>query len=104
MKARRKIWLGVGAVVVAGSGVVSTTQANDMAAGLGPKPPSGFMTGTTIPPAPAGGFVLAQHVEHGTPAAPAAQGGEGGEGDAIAKLPPQLAFAVRIALVRGHLG
>jgi hypothetical protein len=46
---------------------------------------------------PSGGFVLAQHADHGKEA------GEGGEQKGIENLPPDLAFAVRIALVRGHL-
>ena len=46
------------------------------------------------------GFVLAQHDDHGAKEGDAGeQGGEKG----IANLPPELAFAVRIALLRGHL-
>jgi hypothetical protein len=47
--------------------------------------------------ASASDFRLAQHEGH------AKDGGEGGESKGIANLPPDLAFAVRIALLHGHL-
>jgi hypothetical protein len=101
MKTTGKIWLGVGAVVV-GTGTIG---GGSFATGLSIAPaPGKFVTDTAIPRTPSDGFILAQH-DHAAPAqAPAAQGGEGGEGNAIANLPPELAFAVRIALIRGHLG
>ena len=45
-------------------------------------------------------FTLAQHAQHGNPDADA---GEAGELNGIANLPPELAFATRVALLRGHL-
>lgn len=43
------------------------------------------------------GVVIAEHAGHGQ------HGGEGGESQGLANLPPELAFAVRITLLRGHL-
>ena len=43
------------------------------------------------------GVVIAEHAGHGQ------DGGEGGESQGLANLPPELAFAVRITLLRGHL-
>ena len=43
------------------------------------------------------GWVIAEHAGHGQ------DGGEGGESQGLANLPPELAFAVRITLLRGHL-
>jgi hypothetical protein len=54
-----------------------------------------FATDIAVPHA--SGIMLAQHMDHPT------EGGEGGESQGIAKLPPDLAFGVRIALLRGHL-
>jgi hypothetical protein len=47
--------------------------------------------------AAAGGKHLAQDADH------AQEAGEGGEAGTLASLPPELAFAVRVALLRGHL-
>jgi hypothetical protein len=97
MKTKSKVWLGVGAFVVAGTGAVSgplvaeTPVVNSLHASYGPA------TDTAIPPALSRGHMLAQHPEHGKEA------GEGGESKGIANLPPDLAFAVRVALLRGHL-
>ena len=117
MTSRRKIWLGVGAFVVAGTGAIGTTSL--LAAGTsatdGARLPPRLTTDTAIPRLPRSGFVVAQHEGHGagtTDAKPAAgptdagEGGGGGEGGAPASLddlPPDLAFATRIALLRGHL-
>jgi hypothetical protein len=50
------------------------------------------------------GIVLAQqHTAHPAPS-PADSADEGGEDAAIANLPPDLGFSVRVALLRGHLG
>lgn len=95
MKAKSKIWLGVGAFVFAGSGAISAgVPPSADAPGRGVHGPR-FATNTAI--ARAAGIMLAQHADH-----PSADG-EGGESQAIAKLPPDLAFGVRIALLRGHL-
>ena len=99
MKTKSKIWLGVGAFVVAGTGAVgaggSSQAQTPLLAGLSTA--RGAITDTAIPRAPAGGFVLAQHADHGKEA------GEGGESKNLANLPPDLAFGVRLALLRGHL-
>jgi hypothetical protein len=93
MKTKRKIWLGVGAFVVAGAGA---TGAGPIDGGRVPdlSSPTGLVTDTAIPRT--AGLVVAQHADH---AAKAAEGGEEGG----ANLPPELAFATRIALLRGHL-
>jgi hypothetical protein len=97
MKTKRKIWLGVGAFMVVGTGAVGAgggvLAQTVTLRGL----QSGLTTDTAMARAPAGGFVLAQHEVQGK------EGGEGGESKGLANLPPDLAFAVRIALLRGHL-
>jgi hypothetical protein len=91
MRLKSKIWLGVGAFVVVGG-----AGAGPLAAPAAPGISARLATDTAIPRGP---FKLAQHAEH--PAA--ADAGEAGEKEAIANLPPELAFATRIALLRGHL-
>jgi hypothetical protein len=85
---RRKIWLGVGAFVVIGTGAAGGAIAD-------------AQPGATIQPASAGQtsepIRIAQHDGHDR------ESGEGGESKNLAKLPPSLAFATRIALLRGHL-
>jgi hypothetical protein len=96
MKTRRKIWFGVGAAVVVGAGatgvaapvVAQTTTVNV---------PGALPTDTAIPLRPGGHLIVAQHAGH------APDAGEGGEAKGLANLPPELAFAARIALLRGHL-
>jgi hypothetical protein len=88
VQAKRKIWFGVGACVVIGAGTAGSAMADVEAA-------------AAIPPAGAGQssthILIAQHGEHDREA------GEAGETQSLARLPPALAFATRIALVRGHL-
>jgi hypothetical protein len=91
MKTKRKIWLGVGAFVVAGTGAMGTPPVTEVPS------ISDLATDTAIPHVHSGSLVLAQHAEHGKEA------GEGGESKNLANLPPDLAFGVRIALLRGHL-
>ncbi len=97
MKSRRKIWVGVGAFVVAG------TAASGVIGPLAEAAPSGVRA--DVGPASLwsaqGGILLAQHGEHAKP--DAGEAGESGESSGIAQLPPELAFATRIALLRGHL-
>jgi hypothetical protein len=95
----RKVWLGVGAFVVAGTsapGVAGSLAGHDV--------PSlralTVVTDTAIPRPHSAGVVLAQHAEH---APKPAEGGEEGGEKGVATLSPALAFAVRIALLRGHL-
>jgi hypothetical protein len=101
MKTKSKIWLGVSAFVVIGAGA---TGGGPLVAEPAPgaawlHPPA---TDTAIPRIHPGGIVVAQHAgtDHG---AKDKNAGEGGEGKGLANLPPHLAFAVRIALLRGHL-
>jgi hypothetical protein len=98
MKTKSKIWLGVGAFVVAGAGAVGTPAAQT-APGLGA--PTESKSGDVIPEMSTGRFIIAQHAEH-APKVGEAGGEEGGE-KGVANLPPELAFAARIALLRGHL-
>ena len=95
MKTRSKIWLGVGAFVVVGTGTTS-------AVGLPAAETASGLSGRPALPADAAissveRILLAQHAGHGPDA------GEGGETKDFAGLPPELAFAARIALLRGHL-
>jgi hypothetical protein len=97
MKTKAKIWVGVGAFVVAGTGAIGGTPAVETSSINGLRAPSGLATDTAIPRARPDSRVFAQHADHNKEA------GEGGEGKTLANLPPDLAFAVRIALLRGHL-
>ena len=96
MKSKRKIWLGVGAFVAVGSAASAVT--GPLAAGTpsGVRAHAGVAT-VPVPHVDANGIVFAQRVEH------KADVGEGGESKGLADLPPELAFATRIALLRGHL-
>jgi hypothetical protein len=100
MKTKSKIWLGVGAFVVVGSGAVGAGALEPAATVALRRLPSGLVTDTAIPQPRAGEIVLAQHEGH----APGQDAGEGGESQRIANLPPDLALAVRLAMLRGHLG
>jgi len=90
---RTKIWIGVGAFVVAGASSIQAGQAEaDDAPGFRAPVASMQTSGAAI--------VVAQHAgQHG---GEAGEGGEGGEGGARG-LPPDLDFALKIALIRGHL-
>jgi hypothetical protein len=85
---KRKIWFGVGAFVVIGTGTAGGAIVDAQPA-------------ATIHPASASRssapVLIAQHREHDR------EPGEGGETKNLAKLPRSLAFAARIALLRGHL-
>jgi len=95
MKTKSKIWIGVGAFVVVGTGAASATGllAAETAFGRGARPdrPTDAAISSTDR------TVVAQHAGHGPEA------GEAGETKNFAALPPELAFAARIALLRGHL-
>jgi len=97
MKTKTKIWLGVGAFVLAGSGATTTSAIPPLAAetssGLSGLPARSPDTATS--PAASPGVVMAQHAGH--------DAGEGGESQGLANLPPDLAFAARVTLLRGHL-
>jgi len=95
MKAKTKIWLGVGAFVLAGTGATGAisppaTETASGESGLSTQSPDTAMLPATSP-----GVVIAQHAGH--------DAGEGGESQGLANLPPDLAFAVRVTLLRGHL-
>src|SRR5712671_3825447 len=109
MKSINKIWLGVGAFVVAGTGAIGSRAADAPFAGsrqpsaLPPGMAAALATDTAIPRVSSGSFVLAQHEDHGPatsqePSKAPSEGGEGGESRGIDDLPPDLAFAVRLAL------
>jgi hypothetical protein len=111
MKTKSKIWLGVGAFVVVGTGVAGATDplAPQAASDLGA---FSVKTDTAISALSSGRIVVAQHSGHAKNAKEnkdakgnkeAGEGGEGGESKGLADLPPDLAFAARIALLRGHL-
>ena len=95
MKTKSKVWLGVGAFIMVGTSAaggaplpLADTAAEPQARGT----PVADVAGTAVAP-----VVVAQHVDHGQ------QAGEGGEAKDLSSLPPDLAFAVSIALLRGHL-
>jgi hypothetical protein len=94
MRTKTKIWFSVGAAVVAGSGIINSDALAEARSRMSPE----LATDTAIPRAPAASVAVAQHTKHGGEA-----GEEGGEKGAAAKLPPDLAFALRIAQLRGHL-
>jgi hypothetical protein len=95
MKTKNKIWLGVGAFVIVGSGATGGALRAAQAA------PAVGALGAPATAIPRDGIVVAQHAGHDQP--PKNEAGEGGESKGLANLPPELAFAVRIALLRGHL-
>ncbi|MPZ54932.1 MAG: hypothetical protein GEU91_00250 [Rhizobiales bacterium] len=97
MKTSTKIWLGVGAFVVAGTGAIPA-EPNPAGAASPVKSPPMDARAPAVPRTATSAIVLAQHMRHG------AEGGEGegGEGGS-AKLPPDLQFGLRIAQMRGHL-
>ena len=101
MTTRTKIWLGVGAFVLAGSGAVGAHEPHAVVTSV-PQDVRvpGVSSETAIPRA--AGTVLAQ--QHDGHPAPADNADEGGEDAAIANLPPDLGFSVRLALLKGHLG
>ena len=105
MKSKTRIWLGVGAFVVAGVG----------SAGAEPPVIENDVSGIALTRALSATDLSAakkreggEHGEHGAKAKKK-QGGEGGEGGEEggakggATLPPDLDFALRIAQMRGHL-
>jgi hypothetical protein len=100
----KKIWLGVGAFVVAGSGAAigGHTVTVDRAAELRAIDEA---TCETSIAQPAYRVMAMSHQHAQTPAGGDAAGeaGEGGEKGAAASLPPDQGFALKIALMRGHL-
>src|SRR4051794_1553923 len=109
MKSRTKIWLGVGAFVIAGvpGGAGAQTQVPDHSR-IGESPSDlaiarALSSATDFSAAKKGG---GEHAEHGAKKKQGGEGGEGGEEGGAkggAKLPPDLDFALKIAQIRGHL-
>jgi hypothetical protein len=95
MKAKTKIWLGVGAFVLAGTGATGAVSPLATETMSGERGLSALSPDAAMPPAASPGVVIAQHAGH--------DAGEGGESQSLANLPPDLAFAVRVTLLRGHL-
>jgi hypothetical protein len=95
MNATRKIWMGVGAFVIVGTGAIDASSALFASTPSDVSAKSSLATSTAMPRLAAA--AAAEHAGHD------AKEGEGGEGKTIANLPPELAFGVRIALLRGHL-
>src|SRR5262249_30003369 len=92
MRTKTKIWLGVGAFVV-----IETAATGGSARGPETFPWLSARSHLPAVAAAAGRMRVAQDANH------ARDAGEGGEAGTLAGLPPELAFAVRVALLRGHL-
>lgn len=95
MKTRTKIWVGLGAFVVAGSSGHAAEPVADLQQQASPLALE--RAGATSPAVNSTSTIMVAQHTHG-------QGGEGegGEGGS-ADLPPDLGFALRIAHIRGHL-
>jgi hypothetical protein len=111
MKSKTKIWLGVGAFVVAGvgsAGAETPPIANDVSGIALTRALSTDLSSAKKRQGGEGGE-HGEHGESGPKQAKKKQGGEGGEGGEEggakggAALPPDLDFALRIAQMRGHL-
>jgi len=110
MKSKSKIWIGIGAFVMAGA---SGGAASAETAGLDRLPTYDSVSDVALARALSTDISAAKKHGHGGEggerAAKKKQGGEGGgggeEGGAqeAAKLPPDLDFALKIAQIRGHL-
>jgi hypothetical protein len=109
MKSRTKIWLGVGAFVVAGVPGAASAEIPS---------PDHFRSGESASDAAIARALSAstdfsaarkgggEHGEHGAKKKQGGEGGEGGEEGGAksgAQLPPDLDFALKIAQIRGHL-
>ena len=97
MRKTRKVWIGIGAFVVAGAG--STPMAGATTTNITQSFRPEFSADSSASRLSADSFILAQHAEHDDAGAGGEEGGEMG----VAALPPAVAFSVRIALMRGHL-
>jgi hypothetical protein len=98
MKTKTRIWLGVGAFVVAGaSGASAEMSAPERL------PANETVSDIALTRALSSPIRMSAAKKHNH-ADPAGQGGEGDEGGAKgAALPPDLDFALKIAQIRGHL-
>jgi hypothetical protein len=97
MKTRSKIWVGVGAFVVAGTGSLPGGPSVIAASPMAARERAGVAGDTSL--APVAGLVLAQAMTHGA----GGEGDEGGAKGAKPSLPPDLDFALKIAQLWGHL-
>ena len=100
MRTRTRIWLGVGALVIAGTGpsAAETPPRDTLGVAAGPESLSDIAL-TRALERPLQVAAAAKTHKHG------GEGGEGGEegGAAAAQLPPDLDFSLKIAQIRGHL-
>ena len=120
MKLKTKIWLGVGAFVVAGVNGVAADDAHALDRSVSDIALTRALTTDISAAKRGGGEEGGEHGEHGAKKAKRQageggeragkkQGGEGGEGGeeggatGAATLPPDLDFALKIAQIRGHL-
>src|SRR5437762_5131361 len=110
MKSRTKIWLGVGAFVVAGAGVTGAAGAQTVDPLSMRDTTSDLAIARALLPATDFSAAKKQGGEHGEHGAKSKkQGGEGGEGGeeggakGKAELPPDLDFALKVSQIRGHL-
>lgn len=111
MKSKTKIWLGVGAFVVAGAGLGGSAVRAEGPAVDRLRTETVSDLALTRALAGATDLSAAKKHSHGEGGEKGAkntkQGGEGGEGGEgggkAAKLPPDLDFALKIAQIRGHL-
>jgi hypothetical protein len=103
MKSKTKIWLGVGAFVVAGvNGAAAERPMLDRS--VSKIALTRALAPTDVSAAKRGGGEGGEQGEGGAKKAKKKQGAEGGEGGAKdANLPPDLDFALKIAQIRGHL-
>lgn len=100
MKSRTKIWLGVGAFVVAGTGMSPAGTADTRARAQPNAESISDIALTRALAAPVRLAAAAKKHDHG------GEGGEGGEEGGAkggAPLPPDLNFSLRVAQIRGHL-
>ena len=113
MKSKTKIWLGVGAFVVAGVNGAAAGDAPALDRSVSDIALTRALSPTDISARKRGGGEHGEHGERGPKKAKKKQGGEGGEeggeggeeggAKGAAKLPPDLDFALKIAQMRGHL-
>ena len=97
MKTKSKIWLGVGAFVVAGTAAAGVGGPLPAAAASGLRGAPALPTGDATP------SPVFQTCRHCSTCRPRPGCRRGGRSQGLANLPPDLAFAARIALLRGHL-
>jgi hypothetical protein len=106
MKSKTKIWLGVGAFVVAGVSGAAADDAQTLDRTVSGIALTRALAPTDISAAKKRGG--SEHGEHGAKKQ-SGEGGGGGEGGeeggakGAAKLPPDLDFALKIAQIHGHL-